>query len=180
MKAEASSVKLIPFCEIVAVCSNIFKRPSVNVRNEKKKSRWKSWNEIVNVFRARACSTRVIRITQVILKYQEVLPEWYAQSYLLSGFPNTESVMVCNLIAGIARFQTFSRTIDYFCNRRNNAINRDSARIISLLSSTILFADVFLLNRCCFEIVNHSLREIFWPVSHSTKLHGRELYFLIL
>lgn len=53
-------------------------------------------------------TNRAIRITQVILKYQEVLPEWYAQSYLLSGFPNTESVMAYNLIVGIGRFQTFS------------------------------------------------------------------------
>lgn len=50
------------------------------------------------------------RITQVILNYQEVLPEWYAQSYLLSGFPNTESVMVHNLIVGIGRFETFNDT----------------------------------------------------------------------
>lgn len=129
--------------------------------NCKRKNQMKKVKTKLSADFVRERSTRVIRITQVILKYQEVLPEWYAQSYLLSGFPNTESVMACNLIAGIARFQTFSRTIDYFCNRRNNAINHDSARIISLLSSIILFADVFLLNRCRFEIVNRSLREIF-------------------
>lgn len=54
-------------------------------------------------------SNQTIRITQVILKHQEVLTEWYAQSYLLSGFPNTESVMAYNLIVGIVRFQTFSQ-----------------------------------------------------------------------
>lgn len=62
------------------------------------------------IYIKKTCSRRVIRITQVILKYQEVLLEWYAQSYLLSRFPNTEQVMAYNLIVGIGHFQTFSRT----------------------------------------------------------------------
>lgn len=72
----------------------------------------KRWNEIVliYIYIKKTCSRRAIRITQVILKYQEVLLEWYAQSYLLSRFPNTEWVMAYNLIVGIGHFQTFSRT----------------------------------------------------------------------